>query len=329
MTTNGIRSGWNWGCISKMKLSHNSYKAILFAGVIGFLMMSCDPDNLPHIFPHKIHFEQEVGCEECHELGDADITVPTFELCLNCHELEDDALKSCMECHEKEKIEITEEKVVSHRNLILPFVDKKWSELDYKHSDFLNEDTDCLSCHKNIPKSDFSSLKNIPTMDNAIDNQEQSGLSTDCQSCHRELDLITAPASHTKHWTKTHGRQMVFDDKESCLICHEEDSCFICHSNNKPKSHSNLWRRKTHGIKASFDRSSCMTCHRSDECLECHQATAPPVTGAPFHNQASQCILCHFPQGSKIRTPNQLFKTMPHRMMMGVSSQKCLECHRF
>jgi hypothetical protein len=117
-----------------------------------------------------------------------------------------------------------------------------------------------------------------------------------------------------------------FTDEERCLLCHEEETCTTCHRTEKPESHTNLWRKRTHGIQSAFDRSSCLVCHRNDECEACHQIMSPPVPPASFHNPSAPCSGCHAPAGAN-RPANRFLKYMPHRMMMGVGSSKCLECH--
>ena len=327
--TNGISFAWNWGCISKMKRSLIAHTPLLLLGTIAWMMASCDLDKAPHNFPHQPHHEQEISCEDCHEMGETEISLPTFETCVGCHDLEDEIFDRCRECHKKHDVEMEEEKLVSHRKVFQPFMDDRWQDVRYNHGEFLDDESDCLECHAAIPESTHSSTANLPTMAAMMRVHERLGLSTDCQACHLELDLNTPPASHTARWEKTHGRNMIFEDKDTCLLCHEEETCFTCHSTSKPRNHTNLWRRKTHGIQASFDRSSCMTCHRTDECTTCHLATADPIPAAPYHVPDMQCILCHYPQGSNLRAPSTLYKIMPHRMMMGATAQKCLQCHQF
>ena len=156
----------------------------------------------------------------------------------------------------------------------------------------------------------------------------KDGLSADCNLCHLDVNLLTPPASHNVQWKKNHGFLSEFSRKDRCLLCHEEATCITCHRTEKPASHSNLWRRRTHGIQASFDRSQCMVCHRNDECISCHRAAADTIPPAAFHSPDAQCMGCHSPQGA-VRPANRYLKPMPHRLMMGLSSQKCLECHSF
>lgn len=311
---------------------------IAFLCCLAFLFGACDlekKNGIVDTFPHVIHIEQEISCDVCHELNpelENGITLPLFGVCTNCHVPDDEVFSRCNTCHEENNIELTDESLDSHKALYEPFLPEKWKDVKYNHAEFLEDSSDCLSCHQNIATAKFSSLDNLPTMKVSMDVHERMGLSNECEHCHIELTTFTPPASHNSRWPETHGRLMEFQDKDSCLMCHQEATCTTCHDTQKPRNHTNLWRRKTHGIQASFDRAKCMVCHRNDECIVCHQATADPVPAAPYHTPDASCLTCHSPlaaQGPSPRPPQRLFKPMPHRMMMGVTAQKCMECHLF
>ncbi len=308
-----------------------SFTSILIG--ISFLFVSCDVDKFGKNFPHKPHHEQELTCDMCHEIDEErGITLPTFDACTMCHDAEDELFAECKTCHEQYNVTLEDDSIVSHQERIREFLPEGWYDVQFNHAEFLDEDTDCLGCHANIPTSEYSSEKNLPTMETAIGFNEKHGISVDCNVCHLEVNLITPPKSHGSNWDRKHGRLKEFMRQDRCLLCHQEDTCMTCHTQMKPKNHTNLWRRKTHGVHASFERESCMVCHRNDQCVSCHQYTSPPVPAAVYHTPDASCLSCHGPlaaQGPNPRPRSRFFKPMPHRMMMGVSSQKCLTCHSF
>jgi len=329
----GTHSGLNWESISKMKpyVSHGLFLGAI--STIGLVFFACKPDEVKYKFPHKPHIQQEIACDACHELKETGVTMPAFETCTTCHEADSDALKSCKECHAHTGMkEIEKAQIVSHQKLMKPYLPKGWSDVQFQHAKYLKEKTDCYGCHAHLKESVSSTLKNLPTMDQALKFNRKAGIPTNCEVCHLEISRTVPPASHDARWKTQHGRLSVFSDRKQCLLCHEEETCTTCHTVMKPKDHTNLWRRKTHGIQAEFDRSCCMVCHREDQCSSCHRATADPIPAAAYHTPDASCLSCHSPlaaQGPQPRPPLKYFKPMPHRMMMGVTGQRCLECHTF
>lgn len=300
---------------------------------------ACDPKKeVVQNFPHRPHAEAEISCDSCHEIQPQGITMPTMDTCMTCHDIDDQPVFGrCNECHDKQGIQLTADsgdKIVNHQVIFQPHIPENWYDVQYDHARFLTEESNCLACHGNIPQSEGSTLVNLPSMETAMAFHDRMGYSNDCQVCHTELTVFTEPPSHKGNWERLHGRLMVFEDRQQCMICHTEtqNSCMTCHDIRQPRDHTNLFRRKTHGMKASWDRARCMECHRSDECESCHRAAADPVPPAPFHTPDASCLTCHSPlaaQGPSPRPPQRLMKPMPHRMMMGISPQRCLECHQF
>ncbi|MBN2328627.1 MAG: hypothetical protein JXR73_15905 [Candidatus Omnitrophica bacterium] len=302
-------------------------------GAAAILWGGCDPKEGIRNFPHKPHIESELTCDFCHEMGEQTVGMPLLETCASCHDVEDkDVFGRCAECHEKHSVEWSEDSVVNHRKLFSGRLTGGWEDVRYNHAEHIDAEADCFACHAGVKTTERSSLDNLPSMKTAMAVQEEWGLSNDCQVCHIELNDFTPPSSHNNRWKESHGRLTEFSGKDSCLLCHQEETCMTCHQTEQPKSHNNLFRRKTHGIRAAFDRSKCLVCHRSDECMSCHQASAAPIPAAAFHTPDASCLTCHSPFASKGPQPRprpDLFKPMPHRMMMGVTSQKCLTCHQF
>lgn len=305
------------------------------AASISLVWAGCDPKEGMDNFPHKPHIESELTCDFCHAMGEKTVAMPNLEICSSCHDLQDaETFARCNSCHEKlpEKVKWESESIVHHKSLFQDRLPDGWRDVQYNHAEQISAEADCLACHAEIKTSVRSSLANLPSMKTAMNVQREWGLSNDCSVCHLELNPFTSPASHANRWKETHGRLTEFSGKDNCLMCHQEETCTACHKTEKPRSHNNLFRRKTHGIKAAFDRAKCLVCHRDDECISCHRASAETIPPAVFHTPDASCLSCHSPlasQGPQPRPPQHLFKKMPHRMMMGATSQKCLTCHSF
>lgn len=306
-----------------------SYQLLILAPLgIALVFAGCDDERVRLTFPHRPHHEQEITCDSCHALEEGGVSMPAMDVCTMCHELEDDVFSGCNSCHEQMNVEMAEDAVVAHGELFREYLPQGWEDVRFDHAAHLEEDADCLGCHAGVTESDHSTVDNLPSMKKSMAFNEAHGISNDCSVCHAELSLVNAPPSHDSSWPVKHGKMKEFTNLESCLLCHEEATCTQCHQTQMPRNHTNLWRRKTHGIQAAFDRASCMTCHRNDACESCHRASASPIPGAAFHTPDAQCMACHAPAGSN-RPPNRFLKPMPHRLMMGMSSGKCLECHTF
>lgn len=298
-------------------------------------LIACDPEDAPENFPHAPHIEMEIECDACHQITQEAITMPPLETCLMCHDIEEDeAYNRCSECHEQSGFELTNdmgERIVKHEQFER-FVPEEWQDVEYNHSEYWEDFSDCKLCHEGIYEAEGSSIDNLPSMEVSMAVHDDKGFSNDCSVCHRELNEWTAPPSHDSSWDHTHGKFAEFGNKQDCLMCHQESTCQLCHSVEKPRSHTHLFRRKTHGVMASFDRSKCLVCHRNDQCTVCHQASAEPIPAAPYHTPEASCLTCHSPMaaaGPEPRPPQRLIRPMPHRMMMGVTAGKCLECHLF
>ncbi len=315
-----------------MKRILNHY-TILSLIAISLFLAGCEPEEIEGTFPHDIHVESGLTCDICHEFEEVTVSMPELGLCMECHLPDDETFfGDCNSCHQDYGVEMEEDSIIAHKYSVDGAIPQGWEDVRYKHAEFLDVDADCFACHENIETSEAAGLQNYPSMEKAMDVHEEWGLSNECSACHLELNEITAPVSHDSSWERNHGKMAEFQDRSRCLLCHEEKTCSMCHQLQKPRDHTNMFRRKTHGIQASFDRARCLVCHRNDECEACHVSTADPVPPAPYHTEGSSCLSCHSrlaSEGPEPRPPKRFFKPMPHTMMMGVTSQKCLQCHRF
>ncbi|WP_006748950.1 cytochrome c3 family protein [Thioalkalivibrio paradoxus] len=333
----GSVSSSGWACGSRAGLVVRLLNAVLLLTLVA--LAGCQWDETTEVegtFPHQPHLEFQLPCATCHELTEETFENPPMEVCMTCHDLDDaEVFGRCQDCHQKYRVEITEESPFDHRYFFSDAVPTNLLDVRYRHADFpVENDNQCLFCHGNLPTSMGSTFANIPTMEVAMAAHRSRGLTLDCGACHLELNRLSPPPSHNAHWTRDHGRLTVFQDRSQCLLCHQESTCQTCHSLEKPRDHTSLFRRKTHGMVASWDRSRCLTCHRYAACQSCHLAAASPIPPRGFHRPGhrSSCLSCHSPAAAAFggrNRPADRFKPMPHRMLMGVSSQKCLECHRF
>lgn len=332
----GSDSRCAWACGSRMGRVRQYLAAILLM-LAAVALAGCDGDETTEVagtFPHQPHLELYLPCATCHELQGDTFEKGSMQTCVTCHDLDDEAVfGGCEDCHQRHQVEVTEDSVLNHRPFFASMLPSNLRDVRYRHADFPVENEDqCLDCHQNLNTSTGSTFANIPTMDAAMAAHEGRGLSLECETCHLELNRLTPPMTHDSHWAELHGRVSMFDAQGQCLLCHQESTCSTCHSLEKPRDHTSLFRRKTHGMLASWDRSRCLTCHRYDACVSCHRASANPIPPRGFHRPDASCLGCHSPAAAEFagrNRPPERFKPMPHRMLMGASAQKCLECHRF
>ena len=197
----------------------------------------------PVAFSHAMHIDTGLECADCH--GDDGAPVPA-------------ELDTCLMCHE----DIDPEKPVElHAATIMAALQPRpaWSDdVIFGHEPHLDAGLDCASCHGDIASSDvLPEPALVQGMADCTACHEQQGLVTaNCQTCHTELTVETAPDGHGNGWTRMHGTvfrsgsERTVDD---CAMCHSESSCTECHLSEPPVSHNNTWRLRTHGVAASID----------------------------------------------------------------------------
>lgn len=237
-------------------------------------------------FSHKKHVEeQELDCDICHS-GSEDgkmAGAPGAEVCTACHE-------------EAEKYSAIAEKLTEKWPRIkgLP-PDGKFSHRTHKEAG-----VECSECHGKVGSGKRVTYRNMPDEETCISCHAEKGISTDCSTCHSELNPETAPESHGQAWIRFHGdsaRDPVEGDR--CERCHRTNTCNICHSVEKPRDHTYAWKDYGHGVASRIDRGRCATCHRTDYCVRCHRES-PPVShrGAWGVPSDRHCLDCHLGGGN-------------------------------
>ncbi len=241
-------------------------------------------------FAHKIHLENKVECNQCHEHIEEsnDVTPPglipdMFGNCVPCHKKRGAEKLACNVCHKNIK---NNRMPLYHEDRWVKHEDLRWIQ---RHgSEFYYNQDYCKRCHNDL---DW------------------------CVNCHQEQK----PKSHNNAWRrKTHGFAASWERKK-CSACHQEDFCVRCHTGTKPLSHTVSWggtkTRNRHCLNCHLpvSSSSCGVCHPSPEhpsapntphiendynhpggCPDCH---AGGRKGAPKHDDTRLigigCKVCH------------------------------------
>ncbi|MDH5560773.1 MAG: hypothetical protein OEY59_07945 [Deltaproteobacteria bacterium] len=193
-------------------------------------------------FSHKLHYEKEIGCENCHK----DIQnqnrdafprreyMPKPQVCFDCHEQKIPGFKvteQCTQCHLPGTFA---------RDVKPDFHRVNWKKYHGAASPMgLNEievhGKSCYTCHP----------KNV------------------CVDCHSNQK----PDDHTQFWrTRGHGF-VAGSDRERCVNCHRPYFCVSCHNETSPRSHNSLWLKNhcidCHDSGGGGLSNNCQVCHRS------------------------------------------------------------------
>lgn len=250
-------------------------------------------------FPHEKHVVQEkMECVECHKtaLSEDKPGMPTFAVCLDCHDMEDEKKSQAKSYPLLLKLQASKR-------------EEPWElfhlsdDIVFSHKKHVDSKLACNQCHKGIEEhrglGPLTLPLTLPTMEGCVSCHEAYKTSTRCQDCHKEIRQDKPPLSHKKDWKYLHGDEVFLSDevtKDRCTLCHGKDGCNQCHQAEKPKSHNQFWRRTGHGLSASADRSRCALCHKEDGCIRCHEETKPRShTGSWGQSSNLHCLSCHEP----------------------------------
>jgi len=210
------------------------------------------------IFPHDVHFEEDIDCTDCHDGVETSTSAlsshrPDMDVCAECHDTEDEDL--CAQCHTN----------VDAAEALTPATMSGWN---FSHVAHLGADIDCSDCHGDVAVV----APRLPEKALCRSCHETADDFTDCRLCHADDESLT-PADHTTGWTNFHGVQARFEQTR-CDLCHTRSGCQDCHAgdNVRPRSHD-LDFAFGHAIEARGRETDCMTCHQEPEyCSSCHQA---------------------------------------------------------
>ncbi len=168
----------------------------------------------------------------------------------------------------------------------------------FPHKVHLNNQVNCVDCHKNIEKS--------KSTDGGLDNPPKSlcfegchekkppyssvmfkyqqtykfnhklhvkGQSLDCKECHAAI--LSGDENAEKLIITSKLPKM-----EYCFGCHDNTMatkhCMLCHINNtKPEDHDADWIKNKHKLKSNANMNECLSCHKTKNyCLDCHKGVA-------------------------------------------------------
>jgi len=156
----------------------------LLMGAAGFAvgrvgLRPAKPVSQPMAFDHRLHVEEaEIECDTCHEhvTTGEHAGLPSFELCLDCHEEpESDA--------EARVVELAAAGTASFKKLF-----RMPDHVYYTHRRHVGvAQLDCEQCHGAIASTvapPETPLVRI-TMDTCIDCHRREGVRSSCTACHR------------------------------------------------------------------------------------------------------------------------------------------------
>ncbi len=226
---------------------------VLFAGP---LAAAEQPDSI--LFPHDLHFENEVECTDCHEgvtgsTTAADHLLPEMDVCADCHDIDDE--DECNLCHANVDQAGEYERPV-------------YGAGRFAHAPHLARDMTCAVCHGEPTAANPS----LPGKPDCRACHETADDYADCRLCHGP-DQQLRPAGHGLTWRNGHGLQ-ARQDEGSCYQCHTQTTCQECHSgdNVRPRSHR-LNYAFDHALEARGQEMQCATCHEDPTyCSSCHLA---------------------------------------------------------
>jgi hypothetical protein len=224
--------------------------------VVPAAVFADQPDRI--LFPHDLHFENEVECANCHEgavssATPADRLLPDMEVCADCHEIDDD--ENCSMCHTN-----LDEAGDYHRQV--------FGAANFAHAPHLDRDLTCGECHGD-PAAARPVLPGKPDCRGCHETADDYA---DCRLCHGEKTELR-PANHGETWISGHGL-LAHEDQGLCAQCHTQTTCQECHAgdNVRPRSHR-LNYAFEHALEARGNELQCATCHLEPEyCSSCHIA---------------------------------------------------------
>lgn len=155
-------------------------------------------------FSHREHLSYGLTCTQCH----ASVKSST--------RVEDNNLprrEACIECHGEVSIKSPRPMPLAHFS-------------HQAHVDLL----DCLECHRDIDKSDVTSIANFPRMADCVRCHPQGDMPNGCWKCHSQT-MQLRPPTHVADFVDSHSRlRRSGAEKASCDVCHGQNfHCAGCH----------------------------------------------------------------------------------------------------
>jgi len=202
-------------------------------------------------FPHGVHYENGIECEECHSKvklskKSTDLLLPKVDVCISCHD---------NEMGYREPVSI------------FPWISK------FSHN--LHKNVECEKCHKN-PRNPV-----LPEMVSCLNCHDGLKASRDCYTCHEKGETRLVEY-HPPHWKSIHAEEARTGEK-NCLICHQESqalqdltpaqACENCHVRENIALQKHLENFIFLHPQAFLAREeNCEDCHREfTDCRSCHR----------------------------------------------------------
>jgi hypothetical protein len=302
-------------------------------------------------FSHAQHRRLFASCDPCHggiATGDAARTMPSPDLCRNCHDGQTQRLISYTP--------------PTPQVGLLRFTHPDHSRRARAHGDTT---ITCRTCHAlaGLEAATMHVGRATPAAClSCHEHQAPSHLDQPrCLSCHRPLAQATGltaaaigrfpkPPSHDSQFVFRHG---VDAGSRSCQVCHARDFCSSCHVNARqvaaiaalpadervaelargrtvtypvPASHREGEFQRAHGLQARRTPQPCGSCHARESCLACHRAEdrVPVVDQLPRRQRGG-------PQGVQLadRRPADHVPgfLQEHRVAAAGGDASCQRCH--
>jgi len=336
-----------------------SLLAVLLAGALAACSASAvrkgAPENVPHVFPHAPHVDNDVACSNCH----ASIAKATRLDAIVRHVQLPARSSVCADCHE------TMPKFAVPARYV-PF------GLTFDHAAHLPRvKADCKVCHRELPEKGHMDYPAPPMAACTGCHEHQKDFEeARCTPCHVDLKSYglkpVSAFAHRGDWLRAHG-QLARPSAQSCAACHEQTYCANCHSAATVPARPEIrWPEQVessfihrgdyvsrHTVDVASNPQSCRRCHGSPFCQACHEAqnVAPGVSGtainphpsswlashaaaarsnivacAGCHDQgkAANCVLCHASGGVN---PHPAGWSSRHGASEEHTRQVCIICH--
>lgn len=287
--------------MKKMKTFLRVCFFLWFGGFV-YLLSSQETDlerNQVLKFSHKFHLQElEMACVDCHsqvvESVRSDNAPPTFkEKCAECHDIETEG--ECQVCHFENE---------DTRQALKPRV----FEISFNHKMHIEtEGLDCVECHSNLDKVDYSDAASMPAMTTCARCHNNQVATLECAVCHIHTESLR-PVNHGADFLVSHKNLARLQD-ENCQQCHTQNDCSECHDpgglltftsgdvntgvspsmspfGTKQLTVLRLHEpnfRVTHPLSATGRTQECAVCHDTQTfCQTCHEAEGVDVAGKPL-----------------------------------------------
>jgi len=269
---------------------------------------------------------QAAACTDCHING---VYSGTPSDCVDCYRDDYNATTSpnhqqagystdCENCHGSNAVTWLGA-VANHSRFPLKGKHKTAACTDcHVNGVYLGTPSECVDCHRD----DYNATTDP--------NHQQSGYSTDCESCHGSgaVTWEGAVADHSsfplkgKHQTAActdcHINGVYAGTPSQCVDCHQDDynattnpnhqqagyptNCESCHGSDAVTWQGAVADHSSFPLKGKHQTAACTDCHINgvyagtpSQCVDCHQDDYNATTD-PNHQQAgfsTDCVPCH------------------------------------